>query len=723
MTSANAPDLQAAGGQAPGEQLGMKERLLRMRHRWFPTRAVGEILSKPWIDSAAPALLLIITLLIVWSSVPAFFLPANLSDGSRQIGEFGFIALGMMLVVMAGGVDLSVGSNFAMGNLLALALTNVFGLPVGEVFIIVIAACALIGLINGILIGYLGLRAFLTTLVMLICLRALVDTVLLNYSLVISSGFYDSSAWDFLASGSVLGIPASMVAFALMATVMHVIVTRTRFGWHVMAIGGSRSSAYNAGIPVAARLCATYAVSGAMCGIAACFYAARLANGGSYPGVGLEVLALTAVIVGGVSLGGGRGSVAKACLGVLCIQIINMAVVQAGLQNGAGQLLLGIILLAAIGFDIQWAKHRDKLVSRLYLSPTYFRLPSLDLAAPGLAEPNQRLSQISAIGLGQVDGGEDVVFDREGNLYCGDRRGNIMRFEGPDHQSGTVFAHIGGHPLGMAIDRAGSIVVCVGGMGLYRVGMDAAVEKLTDETNRSPFSIIDDSKLRLADDCDIAPDGKIYFSEATIRFDMATWPSDALECRGNGRIICHDPSSGTTRTVLRNLVFPNGITLAFDGNSILFAESWACRISRLWIAGPRAGQVDRVAENLPGYPDNINRASDGTYWVALMGMRSPALDLALRMPGFRKEMARQIPTDEWLYPNINTGCILKMSEDGQLIDSLWDAAGVDHPMVTSMREHRGHLYVAGIFNNRIGKLALPDADPDWTGPASYWNER
>ena len=79
----------------------------------------------------------------------------------------------------------------------------------------------------------------------------------------------------------------------------------------------------------------------------------------------------------------------------------------------------------------------------------------------------------------------------------------------------------------------------------------ATIEKLTDETNRSWFSVIDDSRLRLADDLDIAPDGRIFFSEATIRYEMHEWPVDCLESRGNGRIICFDPNTGTTRTVLQ----------------------------------------------------------------------------------------------------------------------------------------------------------------------------
>jgi ribose transport system permease protein len=260
-------------------------------------------------------------------------------------------------------------------------------------------------------------------------------------------------------------------------------------------------------------------------------------------------------------------------------------------------------------------------------------------------------------------------------------------------------------------------------MGLYRVTPSAEVQLATDETNRSRFSIIDDSRMRLADDCDIAPDGKVYFSEATIRYDQLTWAVDSLESRGNGRIICYDPERNSTRTVLRNLIFPNGVCLSQDGDAILYAESWGPCISRLWIGGPKRGKVEMVVPNLPGYPDNINRSSDGNYWCAIMGMRTPALEIALRMPGFRRRMVRRIPHDEWLFPNINTGCVIKFSDAGEVLDVLWDAHAVNHPLITSMREHKGYLYLGGVSNNRIGRLHLKDADPNWCGPESYWGKR
>ena len=127
-----------------------------------------------------------------------------------------------------------------------------------------------------------------------------------------------------------------------------------------------------------------------------------------------------------------------------------------------------------------------------------------------------------------------------------------------------------------------------------------------------------------------------------------------------------------------------------------------------------------MIDNLPGFPDNINLSSEGNYWLALVGMRSPALDLAWRMPGFRWRMAKRVPLDEWLFPNINTGCVLKFNEIGDILETYWDKAGINHPMITSMREHKGYLYLGGIMNNRIGRLKLADADPNFVQYETRW---
>lgn len=701
--------------------MSVPDAILRWRYRAIPDHLLGEILTKRWVDNAIPLSFLVAVILAFGSVIPEFYSTSSVTILLRQWGEFSLLVLALTIVMVAGGIDLSTGSTFALGNIVALALLNVAGWPLPAVIAATLAAGAMVGLVNGLLVGYLRLRAFLTTLVTLIIVRAVVDMLLLAYSVPIAASFVDNDAWYFLGEGSVLGIPFSVVAAGTVATALHLILSRARFGWHVLAIGGSRRSAHNVGIAVRRTVCLTYVISGTLCALAGLLFASRLGGAGADTGIGLEIAALTAAVVGGISLGGGRGSAAKAIIGSIAVLLITNSLVRLGVTSGANSLLLGLVLLAAVAVDVRWLKNRHKLLSKVYVAPTYAALP----AAPGTEGPspyavNDRLRPVERIGLGAIDGPEDVILDEADNIYAGNRTGDIVRFLAPDYDRQEVFAHVGGRPLGMAFAPDGALLVCIGGMGLYRVGPDRSIEKLTDETNRSWLSVIDDSRLRLADDLDIAPDGRVFFSEATIRYEMHDWPVDCLESRGNGRIVCYDPNGGTTRTVLKNLVFPNGICMAHDGVSFFFAETWACRIRRYHFDGPKKGKVETVIADLPGYPDNINRASDGSYWLALVGMRTPSLDLALKMPGFRKRMARRIAPDEWLYPNINTGCILRFAESGEILETLWDRGGENHPMITSMREHKGHLYIGGIFNNRIGRLKLDGADPDWTGIRSYW---
>lgn len=712
--------------ETPNAKRSLSQTLTRLRYRFIPDHLIGEILSKSWVDNVAPLFFLIFTIGLFGALIPNFFDASSLGNTARQLGEFGFIVIAMMIVMVAGGIDLSVGSNFALGNFVALASMSLLELPVGAALALTVAATSMVGLFNGVLIGLLKLRAFLTTLVTLIIVRAIVELLLMKYAVAISGVYIPNDVWDFIGFGDVYGIPTSFTVLVVAAIIGHFILSRTRPGWRVMAVGGSRRSAHNSGISVPQVVCLSYVASGALVGIAAFMFAARISSAGADVGVGIEVSALTAAILGGNSLGGGRGSTGKALMGAATVLIITNGVVRLGMQSGSGNLVLGMVLLLAATVDVRWLKNRHKLLSKVYVAPTWNGLPACPPTAQGSGSPyevNDKLADVSLIGLEQVEGPEDVIFDDDDNLYCGTRHGDIMRFRAPRYDKAELFAHIGGFPLGMAFDAEGNLYSCVGGMGLYRVAPDGTVSKATDQTRRSLFSVIDDSRLRLADDLDIAPDGKVYFSEATIRYEMHDWPVDSLEGRGNGRIICYDPKTGTTSTIKDKLRFPNGICTSFDGTSILFAETWGARISRLHVSGPKKGQTETVIDSLPGYPDNINRASDGNYWLALVGMRSPAVDLAFEMPEFRKRMSRRISHDEWLYPNINSGCVVKFSEAGEILDVLWDLKGKNHPMITSMREHKGSLYLGGISNNRIGRYEIEGADVNWTGSASYWSKK
>ena len=692
----------------------MPQTLTSLRYRFWPDKIFGELLQKQWMETAVPLLVLLATVAFFSARIDNFISVSNLSDTLRQASELGFVVLGMSLALIVGGIDLSVGSTFAICNLVALYCVHVLDLPIAVAIPITLVCGAALGAVNGVLIGYLRMRAFLTTMVTLIVYKAVFDLLAYRWAVSISSVIPTSEAWDFIGSGAFLLLPTVAWVFAIMAVAGHVFLTRMRAGWHVMAVGGNRRSSYNAGLPVNRVVAMSYVVSGVFCAISAVFYAARLASPGADTGKGMDIVVMTAAILGGIRLGGGKGSVTKAVLGTLIVLLLTNGLLRMAVPAGASRMILAAILLLAATLDIRWFKNRHKAIQELYVSPGYLNLqPAPSTAAGSKFELNDRLRQVELIGLGKVEAPEDVILDADNNLYCGTRHGDIMRFLAPDHQAMEIYAHIGGQPLGMAFDPTGNLYVCVGGMGLYRVTPQRVVEKATDETNRSLLSVIDDSRLRLADDLDIAPDGRIFFSEATVRYEMHEWPIDSLEGRGNGRIICYDPRNNQTRTVVKNLIFPNGVCMGSDGQSILFAESWACTIKRYWFDGPKSGQLEVVIANLPGYPDNINRASDGHYWVALMGMRGPVFDLAMRKPGFRTRMAKQLPQDEWLSPNINTGCVVKFNERGEILKSLWDLGGVNHPMITSMREHRGYLYLGGISNNRIGRYKLDGADPTY----------
>lgn len=697
--------------------------LRRLRWRWSLRLFLSELLAKRWMEPAIPFLLMLALIASFALAAPNYATLGNVQQLGREFAEAGFVALAMGLSVISGGIDLSVGSVFALANLAALVSYQLWNWPVAAVIALTLGIGASIGAINGLLIGYLRTRPFLTTLVTLIVLRATVDLLGQHFSVPLAMAARTSWTWDVMGVGWIAKLPSNLAILGIVALVGHFFLSRSRPGWHLTAIGSSRKAARHAGIRVERVLFFTYLLSGTLAAAGGLFYATRLNSAGSDTGVGWEISALTAVVLGGISLAGGRGTVARALIGAVIVFVLVNGLVRMGFPGALSSTALGAVLLLAVGIDVKWAKNRGKAIQKIYVNPTMVELRKAPSIAPdgGTAyAENTRLQASEEIARDQVQGPEDIILDRQDRLYCGTREGWILRFSGPAFTQREVFARIGGRPLGLAFDREENLIVCVGGMGLYGVSPEGRVFKCTDQTNRTRLKLNDDSRLRLADDCDIGPDGRIWFSEATIRYEMHSWHLDGLEGRGNGRLVCYDPRTKTTRTMLRDLVFPNGVCVAHDGRSVLFASTWLCAVYRYWIEGPKAGQVEVFAENLPGYPDNINRASGGAYWLAMVGIRSPAFDLAMRHPAFRRRMIKQIPPDEWVYPGINNGCIVKFDEQGRAIESLWDPGGTKHATVTSMREHKGWLYIGGLENNRIGRVRLPNADPAWNGYDAYW---
>jgi ribose transport system permease protein len=688
----------------------MSARTEDLRYRFSWQHTFSELLSKRWAEQIIPFTLMVVLFWGFLTTVPGFGAQDNLFAVSRSFAETGLVAIAISVTLIAGGIDLSVGAVFALSNMTVLVLLKSNGAPVLVAIVAALVLGALLGAVNGVIVAYLKVKPFLATLVTLIVFRGVVNLLDLHYSSQVAGSVIDNSLWLTLGQGFVAGLPTALIILVVVTAVMHTVLSRTRLGAHITAVGASRKAARHAGIPVERVLFTSYVLSGLLASGAGVLYATRLESASGQAGLNMEIVALTAAVLGGVSLSGGKGTALRALIGTAIVVVLANGLVIRGVDANVYNATLAGILLVAVGFDAKWSKNKGKALQKIRVDPGMLRLaPSPDVSGetPGPWAPNDALASPEAIGLDLVEGPEDIILDRQGRLYCGDRRGWIWRFSGPDLAESEIFARTGGYPLGMALDEDDSLIVCIGGMGLYRVTQDGKSHKMTDETNRTWWELHDDSRLPLADDVDIAGDGMIYFSEASKRFETEEWILDGMEGRKNGRVIRFDPRTGKTKTVLRGLIFSNGVASSHDKQSILIAETWPSRVWRYWVAGPKKGKLELFMDNLPGYTDNINRASDGTYWVALCGIRSPAYDLAMRKPEFRRRMMKRIPPDEWMYPGMNHGCIIKVSEDGEIISSLWDPTGENHPTITSMREFDGHLYIAGLHNNRVGRVELP----------------
>ena len=163
---------------APPAKPSLRDTLVRLRYRYWPDHMLGEILAKRWTETAIPVIVLIIVAFALSRAIDGVFSPAALADAARQAGEIGCVVLGMALVMIVGGIDLSVGSTFALTDFCALYVMHILKWPVAAAVPITLLCGAVLGGINGVLIGYFRLRAFITTLITLIIYRSAYDMLI-----------------------------------------------------------------------------------------------------------------------------------------------------------------------------------------------------------------------------------------------------------------------------------------------------------------------------------------------------------------------------------------------------------------------------------------------------------------------------------------------------------------------------------------------------------------
>jgi hypothetical protein len=185
-----------------------------------------------------------------------------------------------------------------------------------------------------------------------------------------------------------------------------------------------------------------------------------------------------------------------------------------------------------------------------------------------------------------------------------------------------------------------------------------------------------------------------------------------LEHQPHGRLLRYDPASGSVTRLLGGLHFGNGVAVGPEEAYLLVAETFAYRVTRYWLAGPRAGQAEPFIDDLPGFPDGVSYNGEGRFWVALFAPRNALLDALADWPRVRGLLAR-LPT--WLLPApARYAHILGLDTDGRLVHDLRDPEGHYAP-ISSARQQGDWLYLGSLTEAGIGRVARPRA-PAVPGP-------
>lgn len=299
-------------------------------------------------------------LLIIGISIvePKFLNPTNIFNVLTQSSIYGIMALGMTLVIIAKGIDLSVGSVLALAGIVAASLgqaaaattkyfPNLAEMPVIVPIIAALVIGALIGSINGGLIAYTGIPPFIATLGMMTMARGL--------TLMYTAGKPITNLTpDFMFIGSKVGfVPVPVMVYALMAAITWVLLNHTSFGKNIFAIGGNVKAAEISGVNVKKNLVMLYAFSGVMCAVAAIVFAGRV--GSVHPGAafGYELTAIAASVIGGTSFDGGIGTVGGAVIGALVLGVLRNGLTLLGVQAYWQQIIEGLIIIVAVIIDMR----------------------------------------------------------------------------------------------------------------------------------------------------------------------------------------------------------------------------------------------------------------------------------------------------------------------------------------------------------------------------------
>ncbi len=273
----------------------------------------------------------------------AFFSAGNFLNLLRQSAPMLIVAVAMTFVITTGGIDLSVGSTVALVNALAAILLQA-GIPWPVVILALLATGAATGAAQGWFVASQGIPAFIVTLAGLSILRGVALLMTQGFSIPIAP----DSLFVQIGRGWLMGIPFPAVIAVISLAAGFAALNLMQFGRHVVAIGANAEAARRAGVPVKWRLIMCYVLSGLAAAIAGIIIAARLGSGSSNAAVGFELYVIAAVVLGGTSLMGGKGTIIGTALGALTIAVIGNGLILSHVSPFFTQIVTGIIILVAI---------------------------------------------------------------------------------------------------------------------------------------------------------------------------------------------------------------------------------------------------------------------------------------------------------------------------------------------------------------------------------------
>lgn len=317
---------------------------------------------------------------------------------------------------------------------------------------------------------------------------------------------------------------------------------------------------------------------------------------------------------------------------------------------------------------------------------------------------NEKLNTIQKIGLNSWYGPEDIVFDSVGNMYCGVHIGEKNFSDGRILKIDTSgkaeeFFNTNSWVAGLHFDNQGNLIALSHKLGLISISPEKKVTVLADKDEKGkPFLI--------PNGLDIATDGKIYFSNTSYEsaYNINYGRKIILEMRSIGGLHCYDPQTNKVQTLIEGTYFGNGVVLSKDESYILMTETVKYRILRYWLKGAQTGKTDVFMDNLLGFPNGISIREDGSYWLGFSTKRNDALDQIHPKPTLKK-VVYALP--DFLQPKQELfGMILNISQQGKVINALFDTTGTFTPEAGAVKEHKGYLYIGGDIVPYVGKYKL-----------------